>query len=418
MKKKFLPIVLAMALMMGGCSAKASDKMEKETNTNEITIENTLDDSEDVAEQDDESDSSSALDGKDGEDGTDAINGEDGRDGKDGQDGSNETDGVSLDEFADENAKLPAFKVLSEDEIKTIKPNEMGEVMVIMYHGITSKNSTYTRTAESFRGDLEELYAMGFRALSLRDFVSGNITTEAGYTPVVFTFDDGNQSNFNIIVGENGELNIDPDSAVGILEEFYKKHPDFGLEATFFLNAGTAFGQKEYVDYKLKYIVESGMDFGNHSYGHEHFKKLDANEIEISLGKNKNQYKDVVENYEFNMLALPFGERPKSDEAREKLKKGSYEGIEYENIAILNVGWRPSYSSYSASFDQHSILRVQSGDGKQQMRDYLDAYYTSPSLRFISDGNPEIITVPERRASKLNKELVEKYEIITYNDKE
>jgi len=374
MKMKFLPIVLAVTLMMGGCSAKAIENTSENIDTNEVVIENNVYDEKDESS--------------------------------------------SVDMAETTNSELPTYKVLSTEEIKTIRPNEMGEVMVIMYHGITSKNSTYTRTAESFRADLEELYAMGFRALSLRDFVSGNITTEAGYTPVVFTFDDGNQSNFNIISGENDEINIDPESAVGILESFYEAHPDFGLEATFFLNGGTAFGQKDYLDYKLNYIVDAGMDIGNHSYGHEHFKELDAVGIEKSLGKNKTGYNDVVENYEFNLLALPFGERPKEDDAREKLKSGSYEGVDYENVAILNVGWRPSYSSYSGSFDKYSILRVQSGDGKQQMRDYLDAYYNSPGLRFISDGNPDTITVPERKVEKLNQSLVEKFEIITYNDKE
>ncbi|MGB3368136.1 MAG: polysaccharide deacetylase family protein [Acidaminobacteraceae bacterium] len=393
MKMKFLPIVLAVTLMMGGCSAKATENTNENVDTNEMAIENNVENEK----------------GELGDIGTDNSNGNEGQ-------ANDESSPGDITETS--NPEVTAYKLLSAEEIETIRPNEMGEVMVIMYHGIVSKNSTYTRTAESFRADLEELYAMGFRALSLRDFVSGNITTKAGYTPVVFTFDDGNQSNFNIILGESGELNIDPDSAVGILEAFYKKHPDFGLEATFFLNGGTAFGQKDYLDYKLNYIVDAGMDIGNHSYGHEHFSKLDAKEIEKSLGKNKIGYKDFVENYEFDLLALPFGERPKEDDAREKLKSGNYEGVDYENIAILNVGWRPSYSPYSGSFDKYSILRVQSGDGKQQMRDYLDTYYNSPGLRFISDGNPNTITIPERRAEKLNQSLLEKFEIITYNDKE
>jgi hypothetical protein len=52
------------------------------------------------------------------------------------------------------------------------------------------------------------------------------------------------------------------------------------------------------------------------------------------------------------------------------------------------------------------------------MRDYLDEYYKNPGLRFISDGNPKTITLPERRVEKLKGDMVEKYEIITYNDKE
>lgn len=389
MIKKFLPIALAVMLMVTGCSNTGSASEDSTDNAVEVTNEQSNEDSTDANE--------------------DAVIEE--TENVDGETSSADETNANTDSQATEKT----YVKLTEEQLQTIKPNELGEVMVIMYHGLTDKNSTYTRTADSFRADLKELYDMGFRAISLRDFISGKIDVEAGYTPVVFTFDDGNQSNFNLIDDGSGNLAVDPNSAVGILEDFYKEHPDFGLEATFFLNGGTPFGQKEYVDYKLKYIVDKGMDIGNHSYGHEHFGPFSPAEIEKTLGKNAKQYNEILTDYSFNMLALPFGERPKSDDSREKLKSGSYEGTDYENICILNVGWRPSISSYNSKFDQYSVLRVQSGDGKDQMRRYLDEYYQSPSLRFISDGNPDTITVPESKVGKLKEGLVDSFEIITYN---
>jgi len=304
------------------------------------------------------------------------------------------------------------FYILSKEEMEKIKPNELGEIMIIMYHGLSKKNATYSRTVESFKNDLEELYSSGFRLISLKDLVNGHIDIEAGYTPVVLTFDDGNRSNFNILEGESGEKIIDNTSVVGILKEFYEMHKDFGLEATFFLNGGIPFGQSEYVDYKLNYIVDSGMDIGNHSYNHGHFKTMNALQIEKTLAKVVKEYESKVNDYKIETLALPFGERPKDDEAREKLIMGSYDGIEYKNIAILNVGWRPSVSVFNKNFNPYSIMRVQSGDGDLQLRHWLDIYKEKPYLRFISDGNPNVITIKEKDLKRLDDRFKDK--VITY----
>ncbi|MBN2899492.1 MAG: polysaccharide deacetylase family protein, partial [Clostridia bacterium] len=218
-------------------------------------------------------------------------------------------------------------------DLELVQPNEIGEVMVVMYHSLGESNSAYVRTTESFRADLERLYAMGFRAISLEDYVNNNITTPAGYTPVVLTFDDGHSSNFTVNE-ENGELVTDPDCVVGILEAFYEAHPDFGLEATFFLNGGTPFKQKEYVAYKLNYIVEKGMDLGNHSTGHEHLPQLNAAQIQKTLGGNIQAIEGIVPGYEVKTLALPFGERPKDDYLDSLVTAGEYEGVAYAHNAV------------------------------------------------------------------------------------
>jgi peptidoglycan/xylan/chitin deacetylase (PgdA/CDA1 family) len=300
-----------------------------------------------------------------------------------------------------------------EIDFNVVKPNELGEVMVIMYHSLGEKNSDYVRTPESFRQDLERLYAMGFRTLSLRDLVQGNITTPAGYTPVVLTFDDGHSTNFKVLEDQS----IDPNSVVGIMAAFAQAHPEFGMHASFFFNGGTPFGQKEYVDFKFNYMLENGMDIGNHSYGHDHFKKLTAKEVEISLGKNAAALKAMLpEGYEIDLLALPYGERPIESE-RGTLISGQYEGTAYRHAAILNVGWKPSVSPYDASFDFASIQRVQSGDGHLQLTDWLDGYEKNPSKRFISDGRADRIVIPQRLADKIaDVSKLGGREVLSYED--
>ena len=136
--------------------------------------------------------------------------------------------------------------------------NELGKVPIMMYHGIVdTKENTYTggnvdkdgynRTADAFREDLEMYYEKGYRMIRLADYVKGIIDVELGYSPIIITFDDGNKNNFNVLgKNEDGSLQIDPNCAVGILEEFKKKHPDMHVTATFFVMDGLFNQSKTY----------------------------------------------------------------------------------------------------------------------------------------------------------------------------
>ncbi|BEP28059.1 polysaccharide deacetylase family protein [Helicovermis profundi] len=405
--KKGIVVVLAITLLLSGCSLKQVNEenidLSKE-NANNVEVSTKNVDVKNV-ENDKDTENVEAKEIEKNIDNTTKIE----------PNSTNVETTTSKEDSNKEDVKEATnFTELSTKELKKIKANELGEIMVIMYHGLSKKNATYSRTAESFKKDLQELYDSGFRLLSLKDFVNGNITTKAGYTPVVLTFDDGNRSNFNILIDENGDKEIDPNSVVGIMEDFYDKHNDFGLEATFFLNGGTPFGQKNLVKYKLNHIINVGMDIGNHSYHHGHFKTMDADKIENTLANVVKEYEPLMNGYKINTLALPFGERPKNDAAKEKLVSGSYDGTKYNNIAILNVGWRPSWSAYSKRFNPKSILRVQSGDGKLQLRHWLDLYKEKPRLKFISDGNPKTITIREGNEKYLSKESLDEYKIVTY----
>ena len=101
---------------------------------------------------------------------------------------------------------------------KEFKVNELGKVPIMMYHGIVDMKDEdteyiggnidrdgYNRTVESFRDDLEFYYQKGYRMIRLIDYVNGIIDVELGYSPIILTFDDGNENNFRVIGEENGE---------------------------------------------------------------------------------------------------------------------------------------------------------------------------------------------------------------------
>lgn len=268
-------------------------------------------------------------------------------------------------------------------------PNEMGRVMVLMYHNIGSEEATWTRTPENFKKDLNTLYEKGYRPISLKDYASGNITTQAGYTPVVITVDDTNKNNF--FYTEDGE--IAPDSFVGIFMDFHKAHPDFPLEATFFADGPTVFDEPELEKQKVDTVIEAGMDISNHTLAHASLRKLDSLGIQEAIGQQAADLEKLIgiKDYKVNTLALPYGERPSDDVLEKLLLAGTHENQTYENIAVLNVGWNPAYSPYDERFSALSIPRIRASEMNVDnvgMYNYIEYFDKNPGQRFISDGKP------------------------------
>lgn len=288
----------------------------------------------------------------------------------------------------------------------SLKPDESGEIMVLMYHSILENEDVWIRSIDNFKKDLETLYTLGFRPLSLNDYVSGNITTEVGMTPVILTFDDGLINNYKIL--EDGS--IDPNSAIGIMIDFHQSHPDFPLEATFFLTGSNLFGQSKLIKEKLNHLIDLGMDLGNHSVSHPNFSKLtDPLEIQKELGQQIQYIESfLVSDYQVNTLALVYGSSPKTDDLKALMVKGLYEGIEYEHLALLKVGSNPGHSPYHKDFEPLALPRVRASETDTDgvgLYDYLAMYEKHPDRRFISDGNPDLITVPKASLELIQSDL-------------
>jgi peptidoglycan/xylan/chitin deacetylase (PgdA/CDA1 family) len=282
-------------------------------------------------------------------------------------------------------------------------PNELGQVMVLEYHHIGRKGGKWGRTPEEFRQDMEWLLAEGYYPINLRDFAAGWIEVPRGKSPVVLTFDDSYREQFNYLNGEG----IDPYSAVGILLEIHQRHPQvWPLRATFFVllneegKAPIPFGQPEYADRKLAQLVEWGMEIGSHTLTHPNFKETSLEEIRRQLAVSENLIEQKVPGYEVSSLSPPYGAYP---EDLAILKAGEYEGLNYDFDAAVKVGGSPSPSPFSKQFDPYRIDRIQ---GFQEELDHWFGYFQShPELRFVSDGNPMVVTVPEELPASLQGTL-------------
>lgn len=297
----------------------------------------------------------------------------------------------------------PNEEPVEDIDFDVVKPNEAGQIMVLMYHQIGPVEREWIRTPDNFRKDLQALYDNGYRLVSLKDVLSGNISVEAGYTPVVITFDDGTEGQFRYIE-KDGEWVIDPDSAVGILLEMNEKNPGLGTAATFYVNSNP-FRQPQHVERMLKELISFGMDIGNHTLTHPNLSRdvKTKEEMERQMGALVKEIQRYLPDYEIDSLALPFGGVP-PEEMFPYAVKGSYQGTDYHNKGILLVGSNPSQSPFHKDFNPMRIPRIRGEDPMQYGYIYywMDFFDRNPNLRYISDGNPNYITVPEAMLDKVD----------------
>ena len=295
------------------------------------------------------------------------------------------------------------------------RPNELGKIMVLMYHEVGPNESTWRRTPENLLKDLKKLYEDGYRPISLRDFVNGNITTPKGFTPVVLTFDDGTAGQFRFVENKNGEKSPDPKSAVGILMDFHDQHPDFPAEATFFLHGTRPFEEKKTVTDKLRFLIANGMDIGNHTAAHQNLGDRKYQNPAIIQRIVGSQAKFLTEQiagdfpeYSIDTLALCYGRRPKKSWLSRYLHKGRFENFEYRNIAVLNVGAGPAHSPFDERFRPLSLPRIRAsekntyGVGLYSWLKYFDMH---PDERFVSDGDVKTVTLP-KTVAHLNIDVI------------
>ncbi|MCX5749545.1 MAG: polysaccharide deacetylase family protein [Candidatus Saganbacteria bacterium] len=287
--------------------------------------------------------------------------------------------------------------------------NELGRIFVVEYHRIEDGKGEWIRSAANFRKDLEKFYAEGFCLVSINDlFNNSRVKVPEGRKPLVMTFDDGHPTQFRFLIvkgstveGSGGIPKIDPDCAVGILDEFCRKHSDFGRAATFFINS-RPFYQKECPSLwkeKLKYLVRTGREIGNHTLTHAKLSDLDFNGIKKEIALLQAKIYEAIPSHEASSVALPFGILPKR--GRWLLQDGTYGGITYHYKVAFLVGWSPATPPFRTDFDPAMVQRIQASDVEL---DKWISYMKKHTREFyVSDGDPNTITFQQKDEKLLDK---------------
>jgi hypothetical protein len=285
------------------------------------------------------------------------------------------------------------------------RPNELGRIMVIEYHLLGDRNTTYSRERASFRKDLELLYDRGYRPVSMAQVLDRKLDLPRGLSPVVFTFDDASPEQFSYIE-RNGKLEIDPNSAVGIWLDFRKTHPDWENKAVFCLLSGAEAGHNFFGDKniqgqktawrfpKVKWLADNGFELCNHTVWHAQLSKYPDTFVQEQIARLEMSVDSAVPGYRMRTMALPQGLWPKN---RALASKGSWTDprskrtIEYDYDAVLEVAGGPSRGPYDPAFKPLKTTRIQViGDAIARTIDRLE----KSGNMYISDGNPSTVARP------------------------
>jgi peptidoglycan/xylan/chitin deacetylase (PgdA/CDA1 family) len=285
------------------------------------------------------------------------------------------------------------------DSKAMMPPNEMGKIMVLMYHRFESKEAEWVRTPAHFRKDLQNLYDRGYYLINTRDLASGLINVPEGKSPVVLTFDDSATGQIKKLA--NGKW--DPNCAVGILTAFTAAHPDFGRAGSFYVND---WGSSK-LPKILGEMIALGYEIGNHTMDHPQLSKLPEAKVKEEIAMLQDYVEKANPGYQITTMALPFGIYPKNTAWAED---GTFNGITYHHSILLEVGSSPSVSPYSKEFNPMHVTRVRGSElDHAKSTEYIDgalAYFDAhPEERFVSDGDPGTVTVPRRLEDEVSKNL-------------
>jgi len=291
-------------------------------------------------------------------------------------------------------------------------PNELGRILVLEYHRIGPKEGEWYRSEAHFRNDLQMLYDRGYRPVTMKDVSTGNINIPAGTSPVVFVFDDSSQGQFYYLPSGG----IDPHTMVGMWSAFKEQHPEWSGGGVWCVLPGaqhpsnfwgetagntTPREQREAtIKKKVDYLLQNGHEICNHTMWHAQLSRFPDAFVQDQIGSGQDSIMHYLPaDYKITTFALPLGLWPKT---RSLAWHGTYRnGKTYDYPVVLEVSGGPQVSPFDRAWDGHSVDRFIAAPGAIERQ--LAHWEQSPQERYISDGDPNVVSYPQREAAKLNQ---------------
>ena len=325
---------------------------------------------------------------------------------------ASESDGTGESGEADESASDPADLGEEPDpkEIaRALGVNELGLIPVLMYTRIADD----AVPPERLREDIDRLKAAGFYPTTVREMVEGTMDIPAGKSPIVLTFDDSSPTQFQM---DFGAVALEPDCAVAILQAATSSG-DWASRASFFplleVNKDNIlFGQKEYAEQAVRDLVDWGYEVGSHTTNHRELSLESSDVVRRELAVSKSRLEEIIgDDYQVYTLAPPYGELP---DDLSLLTDGVYKDLTYHYSAVVMSSGGYSASPFSGDFNAVRIPRIDA-TAENTVPRLISYFQNNPGLRYVSDGNPDILAFPVNASStlgRLRSELTQ--EVLTY----
>lgn len=283
---------------------------------------------------------------------------------------------------------------LSDQDLQDMQVNELGRVLVAEWHEIQDTTADYKTSLARFKEQLRDLYDRGYRPISVDEFITGSFPIPAGTSPVLLTFDDSYKE--HLFFGEDGQPH--PDSVVGILEAMEREDPTWRARAVFAYYWPYPFRETDpdVIATKIRYLVDNDFDLSNHSNTHDNLAQLPPNEVVANLAASQRHLAEIVPDYAPRTLTLPFGMFPEDESL---VATGTDGDTTYHHELVFLVGWMPTRSPHHVDFDPLKVFRVPAhgpwGPNDPDWDGWLEWLDEEPGRRFVSDGDPAVVTFPE-----------------------
>lgn len=291
----------------------------------------------------------------------------------------------SVVESLDENGKQMIIGKDSEEPSKACgneknaqERKDIEKIPILMYHEIgypeeSSFSSRYVVTPENFRQQLEFLHSNNYIPISIDEYLQDDFSqVPDNKKPVIITFDDATEGQFRY-----NDKDIDPDSAVGILDEFAKEYDGWRQRAAFFIdfadrdgNFQVPFAERGKEKEKISYLKENGYEVYCHTKSHISLKEASYKEIvnDIKNYKYQMEQKDIEKS---DVIAVPYGAFPQKDKKWEFLD----EKFDYYFAAFARTQDKRASRVDSEDFDNKYIPRIEvPPNNLKNLESYLNGY--------------------------------------------
>lgn len=294
-----------------------------------------------------------------------------------------------------------------------IGANELGRIPILMYHAFVfneANTDDWTITFDQFRKQLDWLVANDFVMVGMSSIISRDFDVPAGKKPVVLTFDDASGGQFRMQAADDGGVELNPDTAVGILEEYKKKYPAFGGPALLAVVPANCFDfpddDPSTCEQRLEWLVDHGYEVGNHTMTHQDLTDVSIDEFKDQVFGTARWFNERIggPNNLSDVLVLPFGAYPAQDNFRALLFDGFWlDGEYFVPSLVVEVGGGPTRSPFHIEW-KTNIWRYNTEPSV--FWDWADVIESGEVELFVSDGDASVVTVPEGWETSLDQDLI------------
>jgi peptidoglycan/xylan/chitin deacetylase (PgdA/CDA1 family) len=291
--------------------------------------------------------------------------------------------------------------------------NELGRIPVLMYHAFVfdeENTDEWTLTFDQFRAQLDWLVANDFTMVGLNSIINRDFDVPAGRKPVVLTFDDASGGQYRLQAADGG-YEVHPDTALAILEEYKQEYPEFAGPAFFAVLPNWCFiypddTDPSTCDERLQWLVDNGYEVGNHTMDHQDLTDVTIDEFKYQIHGPTEWFAERISgpNNLADVLVLPFGAYPDQDDFRALLFDGFWlDGEYFVPTLVLEVWGGPTRSPFHLEWST-AISRYNTEPSV--FWEWADIIESGEVELFVSDGDADIVTVPEGWEGALDQDRI------------